>query len=66
VTIYRSGSRPGEVLTLGIDEPLQARELFAKCRSRRLPTLARIIERPRTVGRGGAGCGPAPRGVNEV
>jgi ribonucleoside-diphosphate reductase alpha chain len=31
VTIYRSGSRPGEVLTLGIDEPLQARELFAKC-----------------------------------
>ena len=31
VTIYRSGSRAGEVLTLGTDEPLEARELFAKC-----------------------------------
>jgi ribonucleoside-diphosphate reductase alpha chain len=31
VTIYRSGSRSGEVLTLGTDEPLEARELFAKC-----------------------------------
>jgi ribonucleoside-diphosphate reductase alpha chain len=31
VTVYRAGSRPGEVLTLGVDEPLEARELFAKC-----------------------------------
>jgi ribonucleoside-diphosphate reductase alpha chain len=31
VTVYRTGSRPGEVLTLGLDEPLEARELFAKC-----------------------------------
>ena len=31
VTVYRAGSRPGEVLTLGIDEPLEAQELYAKC-----------------------------------
>jgi len=31
VTVYRAGSRRGEVLTLGADEPLEARELFAKC-----------------------------------
>jgi ribonucleoside-diphosphate reductase alpha chain len=31
VTVYRTGSRPGEVLTLGLDEPVEARELFAKC-----------------------------------
>ncbi|HEX9822231.1 MAG TPA: adenosylcobalamin-dependent ribonucleoside-diphosphate reductase [Methylomirabilota bacterium] len=31
VTAYRTGSRPGEVLTLGLDEPLEARELYAKC-----------------------------------
>jgi ribonucleoside-diphosphate reductase alpha chain len=32
VTVYRTGSRPDEVLTLGADEPLlEARELFAKC-----------------------------------
>jgi ribonucleoside-diphosphate reductase alpha chain len=31
VTVYRTGSRPGEVLTLGADEPLEARESFAKC-----------------------------------
>ncbi len=31
VTVYRAGSRPGEVLTLGVDEPLESRELFAKC-----------------------------------
>jgi ribonucleoside-diphosphate reductase alpha chain len=31
VTVYRTGSRRGEVLTLGLDEPIQARELFAKC-----------------------------------
>jgi ribonucleoside-diphosphate reductase alpha chain len=31
VTVYRTRSRPGEVLTLGIDEPLEARELFTKC-----------------------------------
>jgi ribonucleoside-diphosphate reductase alpha chain len=31
VTVYRAGSRPDEVLTLGVDEPLETRELFAKC-----------------------------------
>ncbi len=31
VTVYRTGSRAGEVLTLGAEEPLEARELFAKC-----------------------------------
>jgi ribonucleoside-diphosphate reductase alpha chain len=31
VTVYRSGSRPGEVLTLGVEESLEASELFAKC-----------------------------------
>ncbi len=31
VTVYRTGSRPGDVLTLGVDEPLEARECFAKC-----------------------------------
>jgi ribonucleotide reductase alpha subunit len=31
VTVYRSGSKAGQVLTLGIDEDLTARELFTKC-----------------------------------
>jgi ribonucleoside-diphosphate reductase alpha chain len=31
VTVYRTGSRPSEVLTLGLDEPIEARECFAKC-----------------------------------
>jgi len=31
VTVYRTGSRSDEVLTLGLDEPVEARELFAKC-----------------------------------
>lgn len=31
VTVYRSGSKPGQVLTLGVDEDLTARELFTKC-----------------------------------
>lgn len=31
VTVYRAGSRTAEVLTLGVDEPLEAREVFAKC-----------------------------------
>jgi ribonucleoside-diphosphate reductase alpha chain len=31
VTVYRSGSRAGQVITLGIGEELSARELFAKC-----------------------------------
>jgi ribonucleoside-diphosphate reductase alpha chain len=31
VTVYRSGSSAREVLTLGLHEPLEARELFAKC-----------------------------------
>jgi ribonucleoside-diphosphate reductase alpha chain len=31
VTVYRLGSRAGEVLTLGLDEPAESRELFVKC-----------------------------------
>ena len=31
VTIYRSGSKAGQVLTLGVDEDPTAREFFAKC-----------------------------------
>ncbi len=31
VTVYRSGSKTGQVLTLGADEDAAARELFAKC-----------------------------------
>jgi hypothetical protein len=31
ITVYRMGSRPGEVLQLGLDEPLEAQELFTKC-----------------------------------
>jgi ribonucleotide reductase alpha subunit len=31
VTVYRAGSRAAEVLTLGIDEPLESREHFTKC-----------------------------------
>jgi ribonucleoside-diphosphate reductase alpha chain len=31
VTVYRSGSKPGQVLSLGLDEDPAARELFAKC-----------------------------------
>jgi len=31
VTVYRARAKPGEVLTLGVDEPVEARELFAKC-----------------------------------
>ena len=31
VTVYRSGSKPGQVLTLGVDEDVAARELFTKC-----------------------------------
>jgi ribonucleoside-diphosphate reductase alpha chain len=31
VTVYRSGSKAGQVLTLGLDEEAAARELFAKC-----------------------------------
>jgi len=31
VTIYRSGSKAGQVLTLGLNDDLAARELFAKC-----------------------------------
>jgi ribonucleoside-diphosphate reductase alpha chain len=31
VTVYRSGSKPGQVLTLGVDESPAARELFTKC-----------------------------------
>ena len=31
VTVYRTGCRAGEVLTLGVEEPLEARELFTKC-----------------------------------
>ncbi|HLK11102.1 MAG TPA: adenosylcobalamin-dependent ribonucleoside-diphosphate reductase [Candidatus Binatia bacterium] len=31
VTIYRSGSKASQVLTLGLGEDLAARELFAKC-----------------------------------
>ena len=31
VTIYRSGSKAGQVLTLGVDEDSTAREFFAKC-----------------------------------
>ena len=31
ITVYRTGSRPGEVLRLGLDEPLEAQELFTKC-----------------------------------
>jgi len=31
VTVYRSGSKPGQVLSLGLDEDPAARELFTKC-----------------------------------
>lgn len=31
VTVYRSGSKAGQVLTLGVDESPVTRELFAKC-----------------------------------
>jgi ribonucleoside-diphosphate reductase alpha chain len=31
VTVYRSGSKPGQVLTIGLDEDPAARELFTKC-----------------------------------
>jgi ribonucleoside-diphosphate reductase alpha chain len=31
VTIYRAGSKAGQVLTLGVDEDPTAREFFAKC-----------------------------------
>jgi ribonucleoside-diphosphate reductase alpha chain len=31
VTVYRSGSKAGQVLTLGLDEDPATRELFAKC-----------------------------------
>jgi ribonucleoside-diphosphate reductase alpha chain len=31
VTVYRSGSKPGQVLTLGVDEDVSARELFTNC-----------------------------------
>ena len=31
ITIYRSGSRPAQVLTLGVDEDPTAREFFARC-----------------------------------
>ncbi|HSD20230.1 MAG TPA: adenosylcobalamin-dependent ribonucleoside-diphosphate reductase [Anaeromyxobacter sp.] len=31
VTVYRSGSKPGQVLTIGLDEDPTARELFTKC-----------------------------------
>ena len=31
VTVYRSGSKPGQVLSLGLGEDAAARELFTKC-----------------------------------
>ena len=31
ITVYRLGSRPAQVLTLGIDEDAMAREFFARC-----------------------------------
>jgi ribonucleotide reductase alpha subunit len=31
ITVYRSGTRAGQVITLGAGEELSARELFAKC-----------------------------------
>ncbi|MBI1736799.1 MAG: adenosylcobalamin-dependent ribonucleoside-diphosphate reductase, partial [Candidatus Rokubacteria bacterium] len=31
LTVYRSGTKPGQVLTLGIGDDATARELFAKC-----------------------------------
>ena len=31
ITVYRLGSRPAQVLTLGVDEDAMAREFFARC-----------------------------------